>query len=410
MIYNINPLIKLIRKADLSSPSCARLSAIGGLVNELESFYDDIQDLKDGICRLAFQQFMAATTFEEQSDWLMTLKHIYGNGAFVVYGAYSDDDFDRFDALQESIELRQLASLTELTNGKELHPWSDLSLKERLHRLCLFYQEDINQFTNGDDQKARVILLAADNCFEQCRNEMFEGKAYDIDTFSLYYQVLCLCRPNYRHTAHVPYYKQYFRIFDCLGEGLPDDSTEQWQYREVMWHHRLQSERHYDLSLLPRLSLGDTTNMQSFRQQCYLWLLDLDPDDDFYFQTYADHQRFVRKGRDAMLSWYQAKTENNISIPVEQEANVLLTLLCTESLLGNGMEGSYMTEDRAYTLLPDLPGNKLRIHLMGHLAMVTQDDELQNEVNAAISEWSDDEYTLEDRNLIAFLEPVHELV
>lgn len=157
--------------------------------------------------------------------------------------------------------------------------WASMPLKERLLRLQAFYQADIHQLSGGDDHKAQRILGNAECTFDKCRQEAFNTCDNHIEDFLLYFHVLCLAHPGYRHLDNVRLYLDYNRYFEALPmESYDEDSDLAWQYREVRWRRDMLHEQHFDLSLLPRLSFADAEACRQFRLQCYQWMLNLDPE------------------------------------------------------------------------------------------------------------------------------------
>jgi len=94
--------------------------------------------------------------------------------------------------------------------------WVSLPLKERLLRLQAFYQTDIHRLSRGDDHKARRLLATAEHTFEQCRRDAFDTCDTHVEEFLLYFHVLCLARPGYRHPDNMRLYLDYNRYFEAL--------------------------------------------------------------------------------------------------------------------------------------------------------------------------------------------------
>ena len=167
MILNIHPIIQRIRKTDFATASIAKARAIYGILIVLEAWIEDGNDL------------------------ILQLLHSQPSG--FLHDEQSIDGYEHSDTL-----------------------WATLPLKERLLRLQAFYQTDIHQLSGGDDRKAHALLETAERTFNQCRQEAFGLCDTHIEEFLLYFHVLCLARPGYRHPDNMRLYLDYNRYFEAL--------------------------------------------------------------------------------------------------------------------------------------------------------------------------------------------------
>ncbi len=397
ILTDVQPLIQQIKQVNFCSVSPVKAQAIGGILHALNGFSAESSELFNALYRVAEERFCNADSHEAQVLWLSALQHMTAYGELFT-DVFDDVEYKMLVKQQHAIQQRQLDDVKDLIDG--VTPlWRELSLKESLQRLDFFYHQDIHQFSQGDDRKAYAILDAAAVCFERCRESLFLHHDADMETLFLYYHVLCLCHPGYRHPGNVPYYKQYFRTFQDRVDALDRESDLGWQAREVAWHHRLQHEHHYDLSILSGLSLADSDASSAFRLQCYRWLLDLDPEDDDSIQAMHDRHHFVDAGIHRLTTWLDYKWTARIPIPQEQEAETLLTLLCAMKLTFTDFAQRHQIIDRAYDLLSLLPDDKLKAHLLVHLHQETEDEDLLPDIDHLLDTWDDDTMTEEDRYL-----------
>ena len=355
MILNIQSIIQRIRETDFATASPAKARAIYGILSVLESWIEDGGDL--------------------------ILQLMQSQPAGFLHDDQSIDGYEQADIL-----------------------WATLPLKERLLRLLAFYQTDIHQLSGGDDHKAHRLLATAERTFEQCRDEAIGLCDTHIEEFLLYFHVLCLARPGYRHPDNVRLYLDYNRYFEALPmESYDEDSDLAWQYREVRWRRDMLHEQHFDLSLLPRLSFADAETCRKFRLQCYQWMLNLDPEYDGTVQTDCRNWAFVSKGVQVVYAWLNAKYANNIPMAPETEATALLTNYCGMNTSPYDHELSATIGDKPYSLFDRLPASKIRTHLMAHVALRDDDSELMASAKAAIAAWDNTQLTQEDKYLIELL-------
>ena len=355
MILDISPIIQRIRETDFATASIAKARAIYGILSVLESWIEDGGDL--------------------------ILQLVQSQPRGFLHDEQTIDGYEQADTL-----------------------WASLPLKERLLRLQAFYQTDIHQLSGGNDHKAQRLLATAERTFNQCREEAFNTCDTHIEEFLLYFHVLCLARPGYRHPDNVRLYLDYNRYFEALPvEPYDADSDLIWQYREVRWRRDMLHEQHFDLSLLPRLSFADTEACKQFRLQCYQWMLNLDPEYDGTVQMDSRNWAFVSKCGKAVFAWLNAKYGNNIPMEPETEATALLTLYCGMNTSPYDHEFCTTIGDKPYYLIDRLPASKLRTHLMAHVALRDKDTELLGSAKAAIAAWDNAQLTQEDKYLIELL-------
>lgn len=355
MILNILPIIQRIRETDFAKATPAKARAIYGILSVLESWIED-----GGHLILQLMQSQPSGFLRDE---------------------HSVDGYEQADIM-----------------------WASLPLKERLLRLQAFYQTDIHQLSAGDDQKAKQLLATAERIFEQCRQEAIDTCDTHIEEFLLYFHVLCLAHPGYRHPAHVRLYLDYNRYFDVLPmEQMNQDSDLVWQYREVRWRRDMLHEQHFDLSLLPLLSFADADACQQFRLQCYKWMLNLDPEYDGTVQMEFRNWAFVSKCVKAVFAWLNAKYTNNIQMAPETEATALLTIYCGMNTSPYDHELSATVGDKHYSLFDRIPVSRLKTHLMAHVALCDDDSELLDSAKATITALDSTELTQEDQFLIELL-------
>ena len=352
MILNIQPIIQRTRETDFSTASKAKARAIYGILSVLESWVEDGNDL---IMQLLQSQ---------PSGFLRDEQTI--------------DGYAQADTL-----------------------WASLPLKERLLRLKAFYLSDIHQLSGGDDRKAHALLQTAERAFEQCRKETFSDCDTLIEEFLLYFHVLCLAHPGYRHPDNVRLYLDYNQYFDALPmEQFDSDSDLMWQWREVRWRKDMLHEQHFDVSLLPHLSFADAEACRQFRLQCYKWMLDLDPEFDGTVEKENRNWAFVSKGMQAVFAWLNAKYANHIPVESEAEATALLSLYCGMNVSPYNHEFLATVGDKPYGLFDRLPASKLKTHLMAQVALRDRDLELLDSAKAAINAWDSTQLTQEDKYLV----------
>ena len=356
MILDIYPIIQRIRETDFATVSIAKARAVYGILSVLESWIEDGGDL--------IRQLMQ----NQPTDFLHEDQPI--------------DGYEQADVL-----------------------WAALPLKERLLRLQAFYQADIHQLSGGDDYRAHRLLTTAERLFKQCRVEAFSHCDTHIEEFLLYFHVLCLAHPGYRHPDNVRLYLDYNRYFEALPiEPYGADSDLAWQYREVRWRRDMLHEQHFDLSLLPLLSFADADACRQFRLRCYQWMLDLDPEDDGTVQMDVCNRAFASKGVKAVYAWLNAKYANHIPLAPEAEATALLTIYCGMTISPYDHELSAAIGDKSYSLFDRLPASKLIVHLMAHVALRDGDPDLLAAAKASIAAWDSTQLTQEDKYLIELSE------
>ena len=352
MVLNILPIIERIRETDFASASIAKARAIFGILDVLKPWIEDANDL------------ILQLTHSQPDGFMQDEQTIEGYGQSDVI-------------------------------------WAALPLKERLLRLKAFYQTDIHQLSGGDDRKARQLLATAERTFEQCHKEAFEHCDSQIEEYLLYFHVLCLAHPGYRNPANVRLYLDYNRCFDALPMGQFDEESDlAWQYREVRWCRDMLHEQHFDLSLLPGLSLADKDSCETFRLQCYKWMLDLDPENDSSVQMQMQNWAFASECVHSLYAWLSSKYANNITLAPEVEATALLTIYCGLNIGPYSHHLFAHVEEKAYDLLDRLPASKLRTHLAAHVAMRNEDAELTEEANADIANWDKTQMSQEDMYLV----------
>ena len=351
MILNIQPIIQRIRETDFATASIAKARAIYGILIVLEPWIEDGGDL--------------------------ILQLVQSQPRGFLHGEQTIEGYEQADTL-----------------------WASLPLKERLLRLQAFYQTDIHQLSGGDDHKAQRLLGIAERTFDKCRQDAFNTCDNHIEEFLLYFHVLCLAHPGYRHPDNVRLYLDYNRYFEALPmESYDEDSDLAWQYREVRWRRDMLHEQHFDLSLLPRLTFADTEACRQFRLQCYQWMLNLDPEYDGTVQMDSRNWSFVSKGVKAVFTWLNAKYANNIPLAPDTEATALLTLYCGMNTSPYDHELSATIGDKPYSLFDRLPASKLRTHLMAHVALRNDDPVLLASAKTAITTWNSTQLTQEDKYL-----------
>lgn len=354
MILNINPIIERIRKEDFSTASLAKAKAIYGILRAIGSWVEDGENLRRRLLR--YQP-------EVRED------------------EHTIEGYEQADVL-----------------------WAALPLKERLLRLQAFYETNIHQLSGGDDQKAHQLLATAERVFEQCRQEAFNACDTHMEEFLLFFHVLCLARPGYRHPDHVRLYLDYNRLFNTLPiETCDEDSDLLWQFREMLWRRNMLHEQFYDASLLALLTFADKEACEAFRLQCYKWMLFLDPEDDSSVQMDCQNKAFAAQCVRRVYEWLAAKYANHIDLQPEDEANALLTICCGINFSFYATQYREQTMTKACNLLNRLPDSKLKTHLLAHITFGDDDPETIEAVNSAIATWDNTQLTQEDQYLIELL-------
>lgn len=400
---DLEQIVRQIQEADFTTATPTQLQAMGGLLRAFDGFVPDTNALLSAWIHAVEVRFSHAATLEEQSRWLEVLLHVTSE-EHLFAGIFDETEYCTLQEQKERV-LKHWRVDTETWANETSLSWAKRPLAERLHQLWIFYQQDIHLFDGGDDSRTFALMELAAGRFEQCRKELFLSPD-DLCTFLSYYHVLCLARPNYRNPNHQCYYKQYFRCFDALLGDVAPNSEQEWQAREVAWHDRLQSEHHYDLSLLSGLSVIDSVACASFRCQCYQWMLNLDPEDDGSIQELYDHQYFAREGIKRIRAWLNAKERASISIPPEAEAEALLTLCCAKKILFASPDLDRWMEERLDALLPQLPPSKLKAHLLTHLGLDTEDESYFSEVDTLLNNETAAPLSEEDHYLLQLYQPV----
>ena len=357
MILNINPIIERIRETDFASASLAKAKAIYGILRAFDNWVEDGDDLMQELLQCHPEIWEDKHTIEghEQADTL----------------------------------------------------WTTLSLKERLLRLQAFYKTNIHELSGGDDQRAHQLLATAERVFEQCRQEVFGTCDSHMEEFLLYFHVLCLARPGYRHPDHVRLYLDYNRLFNALPvETYDEDSDLVWQYREVLWRRNMLHEQFFDRALLPRLTFADKGACEAFRLQCYKWMLFLDPEDDSSIQMERQNMVFAAESVRRVYEWLDSKYANHIDLQPEEEANALLTICC--GIRYSFYANQYWAEvvGKAYDLLDHLPASKLKTYLLTYVTLDDDDPEITEPIHSEINSWDKSGLTQEDKYLIEFIPPL----
>ena len=167
------------------------------------------------------------------------------------------------------------------------------------------------------------------------------------------------------------------------------------------------STSHGDPSLLPRLSQADSEAMCALRLWCYTWILDKDPSQDYSVETISGVRDFAALAKDRLWSWLQAQRKNHVVLPIDQEAEVLLTLFCVDGLSRLPVDDIFPLVERSYDYLFDhLPEGPLRTHLQAQVAAYNDDPDLLSAVHARLTSLPPSVLTPEDHSLLEFLELV----
>ena len=162
-----------------------------------------------------------------------------------------------------------------------------------------------------------------------------------------------------------------------------------------------------DPSLLPRLSQADSEAMHALRLWCYTWILDKDPSQDYSVQTITGVRDFAALAKDRLWAWFQAQRKNHVVLPIDQEAEVLLTLFCVDGLSRLPVDDIFPLVERSYDYLFDhLPEGSLRTHLQAQVAAYNDDPDLLSAVRSRLVSCPPTTLTPEDHSLLEFLELV----
>lgn len=163
-----------------------------------------------------------------------------------------------------------------------------------------------------------------------------------------------------------------------------------------------------DSSLLPLLSQADSEAMCVLRLWCYTWILEKDPSQDYSVQTITGVRDFAALAKDRLWSWLQAQRQNQVDIPIDQEAEVLLTLFCVDGLSRVPADDMFPLVERSYDYLFDhLPEGPLRTHLQAQVAAYNTDDDLISDVRSRLAALPPSALTPEDHSLIEFIDLVY---
>jgi len=243
------------------------------------------------------------------------------------------------------------------------------------------------------------------------RQEVFRRlwEAKDTDERHRWFMVYDQIHVNDEYSVFVDSMEAYDQ-FDAYAEEY-----EQWKRTHVQEQPQLSEptvidapQHHGDPSLLPRLSQADSEAMRALRLWCYTWILEKDLSQDYSVQTNTAVRDFAAQAKDRLWSWLQAKYKNQVAIPVEQEAEVLLTLCCVNDLSRLSPEDMLSLVERSYDYLFDhLPEGPLRTHLQAHIAAYNDDPALLSDIHSHLASLPPSALTPEDHSLLEFLALVY---
>ena len=393
-------LIDEIRHTNMTATP-TRAMAMSGILRTAHNLgYPDRQRLEQLEVQLyddLISRFQRAETHEAQSAWLEALYDNVGCDN-LFYNIFDDDEYELLEAKQAAVNARWHDELSAFAADNH---WASLPLEERLRRLRLFFQADINTLSHGDDTLADSLFDKAARCFDQCSSELLgSGSSFSAAHLSSYYHVLTRIYPGKRNPAHTARYKRFFNLYGSLE---PQSEEDLWQTRWVNLHYQYAPMHRADRYIQPRLAIIDDEACQAYRQKCFLWWADLDPDDDHSIQDKHEQDEVMNQVNSLIQSWLKAKRDGNIPIPPEKEATALLTRLCSAGMTVS--EGDFFDTiiQPAYALLPRLPQSHLKTHLSVQLALYTDDSHLLEEAQSTLSTWDEATLTPEDHNLQEYL-------
>ena len=449
-MFNLHDLIPLLRRLNLAECPPALLSAVGGLLAVVRPdsgpLAEEVRELSSQVIATVLARFRetpssapsgeAEETEEEQ--WLRALYHLVDDEDYQFVSIFDDEEYEllaskrercraRWDAAVATILTESSWTSEQATDGDE-PLWSSLPLAERLHRLYWLYSHtDINVLSRGDDDLARRLYRRAQLCFARCRTELLNNSSFfilhssfnrplhyslnlkDSSFFILhssFYRVLCSIYPGRRNPAHAALYRQFSDALMTIGSP-DDDSTALWQLREIEAHYHCSAMHRADRCILPGLAVIDSAACEAYRLKCYQWWSGLDPDDERTTLDYGEQTAVCLKANAAISAWLRAKRSFGVAIPVEREAEALLTRLASANIVAADGDFSDLILSRSYALLPYLPDGKLRTTLAAHLAWYTDDRPLLRQVAAAVAHWDVTHPTPDDRFVLDILREFH---
>jgi len=402
MLSSLLTLITAMSHTDMTATP-QRAIALSGILRTAHYLgHPDRQQLEQLEARLyngLISCFRKAKTYAEQSAWLEALYDNVGCDN-LFYNIFDDNEYEQLEAKQTAVNTRWHDELSAFAADIDGSHWASLPIEERLRLLRLFCHADINTLSHGDDSIADALFNKISRCFGQCSSELLSTEATipSIAHLSSYYHVLCLIYPGKRNPAHTARYKQFFNTFGYLE---PEGEEDLWQTRWIDLHYKCSPMHRADRCILPRLAIIDEEACRAYRQKCYLWWADLDPDDDHSIQDKHEQDEVMNRANSLIQAWLKAKRDNHLPIPPKKEATALLTRLCSAGMTVSDDDFFDTIIQPAYALLPRLPQSHLKTHLAVQLALYTDDRQLLAEAEAAITTWP--ALTQEDQNLQEYL-------
>lgn len=145
-----------------------------------------------------------------------------------------------------------------------------------------------------------------------------------------------------------------------------------------------------------------SSQLQAYRLKCYRTMLLKDLEEDYSIQNYHTNWHNSQDAVNKLFTYLEAN-----ALTPEERVELLLTIFVSLQL---GFRNSALfnrATDIAFSLLPLLsPQNHLYIHLIIHLYLETNDEDLRNDAETLMAEWESEEQTEEDEYLLEFYAPV----
>lgn len=143
------------------------------------------------------------------------------------------------------------------------------------------------------------------------------------------------------------------------------------------------------------------SDARKFMQRAYRILADLDTDNDGSIQ----YMQQLWNDQSAITSRIMTTLQTDAyALTVDEEAQLLLTVLLGQQVGIRNHEPSYTAIERAYDLLSDIHDTHLVAHLLVALYVETQDPDLLHEARQHIATWSPDTLTPDDQHLLRYMQ------
>lgn len=139
--------------------------------------------------------------------------------------------------------------------------------------------------------------------------------------------------------------------------------------------------------------------MQSFRMQCYQRMLLTNMAEDYSVQEYAMACSDATNKAEQLIDYVDTHEKE---MTLEEEAELLITAFIALNASYRDYTLSCRVTDKAEQLLPFLPEDKQKTHLLVYLYMETGDEKVQDKIESMMAEWEEgkQQLTQEDKFLM----------